>query len=144
MLGYFSGRLFQGRTHRGKGSSLAWPFVGNPKKQYVTCTVLVALPAMECGGNLLLNIVAIVGISAECLCWLRLILYFRNVFHYALIIISKMIWFCVVSIFDYHKKKSPPSLRLHCVCGGRSYGSFIFQKHFELALKFSAIYFKDK
>src|SRR5574338_837115 len=25
--------------------------------------------------------------SSECLCWLRLILYFRNVFHYALIII---------------------------------------------------------
>ena len=46
----------------------------------------------------------------------------------------KKIWFCVVSIFDYHKKKSTPSLRLHCVCGGRSYGSFIFQKHFELTL----------
>ena len=53
----------------------------NPKKQYEPCTVLVVLPAMECGGNLLLNIVAIVGISAECLCWLRLILYFRNVFY---------------------------------------------------------------
>ena len=49
--------------------------------------------------------------------------------------------FCVVSIFDYHKKKSPPILRLHCVCGGRSYGSFIFQKHCELTLKFSAICF---
>ena len=55
--------------------------------------------------------------------------------HYALMIISKRIWFCIVSIFDYHKKKSPPILRLHCVCGGRSYGSFIFQKHFELTLK---------
>ena len=49
--------------------------------------------------------------------------------------IKKKFDFRVVSIFDYHKKKSPPSLRLHCVCGGRSYGSFIFQKHFELTLK---------
>ena len=57
-------------------------------------------------------------------------------------IISK--GFCVLSMFDYHKEKSPPILRLHCVCGGRSYGSFIFQKHCELTLKFSAICFKDK
>ena len=33
----------------------------------------------------------------------------------------------VSSMFDYHKKKSPPILRLHCVCGGRSYGSSIFK-----------------
>ena len=41
----------------------------------------------------------------------------------------------VVSIFDYHKKKSPPILRLHCVCGGRAYGSLIFQKHCEIDFK---------
>ena len=62
--------------------------------------------------------------------------------HYALIIILER--FCVVSIFDYHKEKPPPSLRLHCVCGGRSYGSFIFQKHCELTLKLSVVYSKDK
>ena len=65
--------------------------------------------------------------SSECLCWLGLILYLQKVFHFALVVIISII-FLVSSIFDYHKEKSPPILRLHCVCGGRPYGSFIFQK----------------
>ena len=53
--------------------------------------------------------------------------------------------FCIVSMFDYHEKKSPPILRLHCVCGGMPYGSFIFQKHCGFqCLKFFCVCFKDK
>ena len=52
---------------------------------------------------------------------------------------------CVSNMFDYHKEKSPPILRLHvCVCG-RPYGSLIFKKHCELTLKIFLYFdFKDK
>ena len=59
------------------------------------------------------------------------ILFSKCFHHYALITISNNDLFCVVSIFDYHKEKSPPILRLHCVRAGRPYDSFIFQKHYE-------------
>ena len=42
---WFSGMSIQRHSHVAMGSSLAWPFVGNPKKQYETCTVLVVEPA---------------------------------------------------------------------------------------------------
>ena len=116
--GLVLGTSFQRRFHVAMGSSLAWPFVGNPKKQYETCTVLVVEPAMECGGNLLLNIVSYSRHSSKCLCWLRFIFYFRNEFFSTLCTSNniKCSFKCVSSIFDYHKEKSPPILRLHCVC----------------------------
>ena len=61
-------------------------------------------------------------------CWQRFIFYFRNVFSALCTYSNNIKEICVSSMFDYHKEKSPPILRLHCVCGGRSYGSFIFQK----------------
>ena len=48
-------------------------------------------------------------------------------------------------MFDYHKEKSPPSVCLHCVYGGRPYGSFIFQKALWISFKnFSFTFDKDK
>ena len=46
-LVWFSGTSIQRRSHVAMGSSLAWPFVGNPKKQYETCMVLVVEPAIH-------------------------------------------------------------------------------------------------
>ena len=65
----------------GIGSSLAWPFVGNPIKQYEPCMVLVVEPIIHLWWHPTVWMVAIVSISAKCLCWLRFILYFRNVFY---------------------------------------------------------------
>ena len=85
--------------------------------------------------------------SSKCLCWLRFIFYFRNEFFSTLCTSNniKYSFKCVSSIFDYHKEKSPPILRLHvCVCG-RPYGSLIFKKHCELNLKIFLYFdFKDK
>ena len=52
--------------------------------------------------------------------------------------------FLVSSIFDYHKEKSPPCVRLHCVCAGRPYGSFIFQKALRVSNLNSLVCFKDQ
>ena len=43
---WFSGMSFQRHSHVAMGSSLAWPFVGNPIPNTKPCTVLVVEPAI--------------------------------------------------------------------------------------------------
>ena len=59
---WFSGMSIQRNSHVAMGSSLAWSFVGNPKKQYETCTVLVVEPIIHLWCRNTVWMVAIVGI----------------------------------------------------------------------------------
>ena len=126
---WFSGMSIQRHSHVAMGSSLAWSFVGNPKKQYETCTVLVVEPAMECGGNLLLNIVSYSRHTIMVVCWLRFIFYFRNEFflHYALVIISNVLLNAYqASLTIIRRNLLRFCVCIVCVCG-RPYGSLIFK-----------------
>ena len=90
--GLVLGTSFQRRFHVAMGSSLAWPFVGNPIPNTKPCTVLVVEPIIHLWWRPTVWMVAIVGISAKCLCWLRFISLLSKWFflHYALVIISNV------------------------------------------------------
>ena len=87
--GLVLGDVFPEAFSCGNGKFLGLTICWKSNSQYETCTVLVVEPAMECGGNLLLNIVSYSRHTIMVVCWLRFIFYFRNKFflHYALVII---------------------------------------------------------
>ena len=101
----------------GNGKFLGLIIRWKSKETIRSCTVLVVEPIIHLWWRPTVWMVAIVGISAECLCWLRFISLFSKYFPTLCTSNNIKCYFkCVSSIFDYHKEKSPPILRLHCVC----------------------------
>ena len=106
-----------------------------------SCTVLVVEPAIHLWWSPLFGWQLQQAYNNGCMLPKINIILSKGFLHSALMIILKR--FCISSIFDYHKEKSSPSLRLHCVCGGLMVVSFS-KKHCGFILNSFVVCFKDK